>query len=364
MAAVINPEIVVIARMIDQISSQAKAIGAALDEVKTKVKDIAPAVKDIEEPTAELGISFSRLALSLRMVSIGTAILRREIGVTNPFLDAMSKAILVTSSVATVSIASIKIMEAAMKAMAYVAAQGVVPSLIAAGAAVKAFGVAVWAALGPLIVIAAAAVAIERIAWYFGPAQTAARAFAGEIKNLEDAIKDAQTATENLRYEMMGLSIQDQILRIQELELRAAIEQRGFATQAELNTLAAITAHQREVNIEMAQGTLEQQKIERSAFRYKLQLQDIGAAIEALPTYALPGVYPEMEFPERPWRGPYGQMGFPPGGIRPAQIRGRMAGMVSVSISFPYATFASDIDVRSAVRAAGEDAAIELKRRL
>ena len=370
MAAPINPEILVIARMIDEISGTARAISESMKTMGESGKTAAEGIGKVPPKAEETHFSMSRLALSLRMLSISSSIFRREIGGLPPALDAMSRGVMLVATFMTGAVASVQLFTMANRILSGVLGVQLPLSFVAAKTAGVGFFATIDLMLGPvgwaIIAVISLAAAIASIVTYFSPAQQATRAYAAEIDGLNRAIETTKSSIQGLQFAMEALGIQDQMLLVQQIQIEAAIKKRGYATEGEKATLSAIAAHQDEVNISLEDYRLSLMIAQHAQEGFENNLEKINKAISDQPSF---GIAPPGSVPWAHELAPtYGQAGFPPAymAFKAADIRmgGGGAKGVSVNISFPNARFSTDIDLQRALRNAGQEAAIEVKRRL
>ena len=402
MSAPINPEIQVILRAVDELSSTINANTEAVRSLTTAYQGATAATVTHGQAQRRTQLSMRRVALDLRMISIATAIFRREIGETNPVVDLFSRGLLIVSTTATATMAVVDLLtNANLKAALSFSA-------VATAARAAAVAVGTFILAHPVIIILAAiAVAIIAIGTALSPATQAARYFRAELKQLERASTDAKLALDVLRYGMEELNITSQIMRIREMEVREMVERRGYATQYEAQLLGNLRANQADVNVEMERQRLISMQTEHTLHGYQMRIEDINRTIKALPSFGFaPGYVPEIE--ERPPPPPYGQAGAPPtfmafrttalslpslymrgrgvaGGRPPFQraelpeippapmmLRAtaldmeaeRRTGPISVTISLAGAIISTEIDLQAELRRASIEGAMEIKRRM
>jgi len=367
---VISPEIAVIFRAIDQLSAEVGNMQAAITNFNESVKGIKEGAETVPESTEKVRISMRGVALDLRMISIATAIFRRELGTTNPVIDAMSRGLLILSTSATAALAAVDLLSKAA-ALSTLGWAGLTAAIKGAGAALIGFlaNPIVALVVGIALVIAGIVALIHQMS----PAQQAAAYFADEMTRLKQATEDAKLAVETLQYQMEALQIQEQRLRLQEMELEYAIERRGFSTKEEEALLVAVRGRTDEVSMSMARQRLSISETEHAMKGYQMRMADIERTVAALPQWGwAPGYIPEVAarptpeaLPPSPY--PYGQRGVPEPIFmaRVADLPRRMgAALVSVNISFPGAIFRTAIDIQEEMRKSGEVAASEIRRRL
>lgn len=364
---IISPELDVIFKAIDQLSAETARMQGAIESFSDAVKGAAGATQETGESSEKMRITMRGVALDLRMISIATAIFRREVGTTNPVVELFSRGLLIVSTSATAAMATVDLLQKATVLQGLTMAS-VTSSLQRFGSAVIGF-LTNPITLAAIAVIAAVA-AVVTLAQHFSPAQVAARYFADEMERLKQAADDAKSAMEVLQYQMEGLNITQQRLRIREQELQYAIQRRGYATAAETAELAALQASQDVTSLSMEQFRLKTMETEHALRGYEMRTADLEKLISSLPQYGwAPGYVPQV--PERPspeqlMPSPYGQMGFPEPviAVKPADIFEKRGRPLSVLISFPNATFSTSFDVRQALMTASEEASMEIKRRL
>lgn len=378
MAAVISSFVEIIFRAIDQLSDQAHSMVGAMRDFRTETVAAAQAAKDHVEETGKLGISMRGVALDLRMISIAIAIFRREVGTTNPIVDMLSRGLLVLSTAATATIASIDLLQ-----KYNVLAAGGFASLAASAKSALA-SIAAFVVTHPiLILIAALAAAVIALGFAFSDQAITTRAYRSEMESLEKTIEDAENALKGLRLEMEELQIQNAALRIQEMEIQHAIAMRGFATEEEGRTIDALTIAESYLNYELAKQALHEKTLQHEANLSKAQLDAINKDIQSRPAFGFDlggriqdffwqlfggqGESPLKGFPRAPWApwAPPGQAGFySPPSITSRDLARMGGGFVSIAISFPHATFATGIDIESAIKRGAAEAAIEVRRQL
>lgn len=365
----ISPEIDVIFKAVDQLSAETARMQGAIQSFQESIRGIKDSAAEVPESTERMRISMRGVALDLRMISIAVAIFRRELGTTNPVIDLLGRGLLIVSTSATATLATLDLLNKATSA------HGITMAVVASKAAT--FGTAIVSFLTNPMVLAAAAViaavaAVVMLMQHFSPAQVATRYFASEMERLREATDSAKLAMEVLQYQMDSLQITQQRLRIREQEIEYAITRRGYATAAETAELAALQAHQDSTSLSMERFRLKTMETEHAMTGYQMRIADVERTIAGLPEYGwAPGFVPEVvarPTPEQLMPSPYGQMGFPEPmvAVQAADLfeGGGGGRALAVNISFPNARFSTEIDLRTALRNASEEAAIEIKRRL
>jgi len=363
----ISPEIEVIFRAVDQLTAEASRMAGAVESFNETVKGLSVTAGEVPAAQEKMRVSMRGVALDLRMISIATAIFRREIGTTNPVIDLMSRGLLIVSTSFTAAFAALDLLNKATML------QGV--ALASVSAKIASFGSTIISFLTNPLTLAAIAVlaaisAVIMLVQHFSPAQVATRYFAAEMERLKKATEDAKLAMEVLQYQMDSLQITQQRLRIREQEIEYAIRRRGYATADETAELAALQAHQDVTSLSMERMRLTTMETEHAMRGYQMRIADVERTIAALPQYGwAPGMVPEVAArptPEQLLPSPYGQMGFPEPiiAMRGADLFMERGRNISVSISFPNATFSTAFDVRREILNASQEASMEIKRRI
>jgi len=404
MSAPINPEVQIIFTAIDQLTQNVAAMTTAVNTLNQSVSGVSSSQKGAQTSVDQHGISMRRLALDFRMISIATSIFRREIGASNPIIDGATKALLIFSTTITMATAVTDLATKAnlVSSLSFTALSASIGSATAAAAAFIA--TPIGAVITAIVAVIAAVVALGT---YFAPAAVATRQFQQELDTLKDKAEDTKVAIDRLKYGMEGLQVVNQVLRIQEMEIRNAIDRRGYATKEEEQAIKGLTAVQGGLNLEMEKQRLITMKAEYALHGYELRIDDINRTIKELPSFGFsPGaVYTVPEEEE-----PYGQRGFAPTflAIRQADVQlpfprgraretaehqlnvtravleearmGEMGAMltannmgsatqitgtpIAISISLAGAIISTEIDMEGALRRSAATAALEIKRRL
>lgn len=367
----ISPEIALIFTAVDHLSATIENVQQELGQLNQTFEGARRITVTAGQAVHRVGVSMRGVAMDLRMVSIATAIFRREFEITNPTLEAASRSLLIVSTGATAVLATVDLLSKAAR-IAKMNFTILGTSIAIAGSALVAF-----------IAVAAAGIAIiAAISWYFSPAQIAAREYADELASLTEIAEEAKIRLEGLRLEMQALAIQNQILTMAENELARIQEIRSFATEEEEATTRALKFAKMDVRQETDRGKLAEMEAGLQRNTALTQIKTIEREIAQLPQWRVPGrplpprilggARPEVGIPGPflpPGRG--GQMGFPEtymGGIRVSDLmdvigeRGERP--IHVAISFPGSSFATELDIISAVREAASEGANEILRRI
>jgi len=367
-AAPINPEIRVVLRAIDELSGTLRANTEAVNELQGSLQGATKTTETFTEKHQSVRMTMRGVALDLRMISIAVAIFRREMEETNPVLAGMAEGLLMVSTGLTATFAA--------GDLAYRASMMISSGFLTATHTVTLFGHAITTSLATIGIVIGAIVAVAAaVVWLaqaWSPATRATEYFSGRMDYLKKQVEDAKVAIEGLRLEMEGLTTQQEILRLETMKLEHVQKERGFLTQEEIATMAALESSQERLALGVQEYRTQIAMAEHTTNQWQGELEMINRYIAKLPTmgfqpgYAL-GIKEEEVF-GRPAPPPYGQMGFPPVfnlvTPRTIQTEGARTGQITVSISLAGAQITSDIDLIAALERGGQRAASEIRRRL
>lgn len=323
-----------------------------------------------------------RLALDLRMMSIGLMILKREYGGLNPILDAGITAMYTFSAATSVAMGSVGILTRSYTLLKKAAGEG--------GTAMQGLSKIIGAlpggihsviiALGALIAIALGTAAFE---WGAGISKLRV-----EIRELKRDLEDLESGMRNIQVANAELSEETAYYQMQLAKLNREIELQGAPTKAQEQQVKSLEARIRDLstaNTELAWAQARQQTtILQTTDIMKDAEEQITATYRAAGKLAKEGILgaagPLMTPPIIPGV-PEAQIGAEvkaPGLLyvhrgeivesREQRAEGmavdRGGGPISIAISFPGATFATADDIVSALRRGGAEAGEEANRRL
>jgi hypothetical protein len=367
MAAPISPEIRVYLRAIDELSGTLNTNTEAVQQLTNAISGAGKTTEAFGKSQMDTRMTMRGVALDLRMISIATAIFRRELGDTNPVLSGLAQGLLMVSTGLTATFAAADLM--------WRASQMLATGFLTATHSVHLFGIAITTSLATvgivIFAIVAAAAAIMWLVQAWSPATRAAEYFAGRMTYLKEQVEDAKVAIEGLRLEMEGLTTQQEILRLETMKLEHVQRERGYLTETEIATMAALESNQERLTLGVQEYRTQVAMAEYTTNKWQQQLDAINRYIASLPQYGLDPFFShginDTDVFTTPAPPPYGQMGFPPTatvspkGLETAGVRSRA---INVTITLPGAVISSNVDLIEALAQGGEQAANEVRRRL
>ncbi len=191
------------------------------------------------------GYSIRRVALDLRMMSIGLRILRQEYGGISPVLDVAIGGLYQVSAVGAVLIGGFGLMSNSLKAFREAAG--------GASTNMEALRNVVGYTAGGIYVAAAAAgvlVAVGIGQWAYGQISGIAE-LNKEIKSLEEGMKDIQSEMRNVGVEEAYLNAQSSALTARINALKLEIERQGEPTARQATELKSLEATLADVGVSM-----------------------------------------------------------------------------------------------------------------
>lgn len=241
----------------------ANVVSQAMNVNVESINLYAGATRTANEYTASHTYLIRRLAMDLRMLSIGLNILQRELKGQDPVLDAFLTGLTIVSAAATATVGAFSMLRDAN--ILLIAASGAAKSAqVGLQNVLQAttFGISSLA-----LVAAAAAVVIVGIIAY--EAISGISAYRAEIAKLERELEDLKLIIEGLKVSESGLTAQTAALQAEEAALEQVGKMRGYQTQEEIGRLAVIksaieslsvsqkyaTAVQKAYGVEVAEAT-------------------------------------------------------------------------------------------------------------
>jgi len=322
--------------------------------------------------------SMRRLALDLRMMSIGLRILRTEFGGLNPVVDIGITGLYQLAAAGSVLIGTYGVLTRSMKTFRQ-AAGGAATNMAALQVALTATAGGVYV----VAVVIGSLIALGLAQWVYAQRSGIAD-LKNEIKGLEEALKDLQGEMRNLGVEQAALTAQGAALSARIRATKREIEMTGDPTGMLDAQLKSLQATYEDVGI--SQGFL---RAESALTRYELVkntdlTEDYKEAIEeankaaatgALGAFAPPGgqqVWPGGFIPTIQLGGEVrrgGVVGVEAGEVimQREQVATMMAGgegfgQISISISLAGANISGVQDLEDALRRGGEAAKEEIRR--
>lgn len=322
--------------------------------------------------------SIRRLALDLRMMSIGLRILRTEFGGINPVIDIGITGLYQFAAAGSVLIGTYGVLTRSMETFRR-AAGGAATNMIA-------LQVALTATAGGVYIVAAAIgglLALGLAQWIYAQRSGIAD-LKNEIKGLEEGLKDLQGEMRNLGVEQAALTAQGAALSARIRATKREIELTGDPTGRLAAQLKSLEATYTDVGI--SQGFL---RAEQALTRFETEkttdaIEDSREAIEEANRVAIAGVFGVFGAPpggQQVWPGGFipeqqlggevrrrGVVGVEAGEVimQREQVAAMMAGggpgQISISISLAGANISGVQDLEGSLRRGGEAAREEIRR--
>jgi len=323
--------------------------------------------------------SMRRLALDLRMMSIGLRILRTEFGGLNPVVDIGITGLYQLSAAGSVLIGTYGVLTRSMETFRK-AAGGAATNMAALQVALTATAGGVYV----VAVVIGSLIALGLAQWVYAQRSGIAD-LKNEIKGLEEALKDLQGEMRNLGVEQAALTAQGAALSARIRATKREIEQTGDPTGMLDAQLKSLQATYEDVGI--SQGFL---RAESALTRYEIvkntdATEDHKEAIEEANKAAIAGAFGAFGAP------PGGQQVWPGGFIPTTQLGGEVRhggivgveagevimqreqvatmmaggegfGQISISISLAGANISGVQDLEGTLRRGGEAAREEIRR--
>ena len=322
--------------------------------------------------------SMRRLALDLRMMSIGLRILRTEFGGLNPVIDIGITGLYQLAAAGSVLIGTYGVLTRSMKTFRQ-AAGGAATNMAALQVALTATAGGVYV----VAVVIGSLIALGLAQWVYAQRSGIAD-LKNEIKGLEEALKDLQGEMRNLGVEQSALTAQGAALSARIRATKREIEMTGDPTGMLDAQLKSLQATYEDVGISQgflrAESALTRSEIEKNTDA----TEDSREAIEEINRVAIAGALGGQGFPSGVAGMAYapavgqqqlggevrrrGIVGVEAGEVimQREQVAMMMAGggqgQISISISLAGANISGVQDLEGTLRRGGEAAREEIRR--
>lgn len=243
-----------------------EATQQAIRDINVNVNQNIEANRAASRATGQYRSSIRRLALDLRMVSIGLSILKREYGGMHPVIDATITSLYTFSAVVSTVIGTIGI---AQRLMGFLASETAAAAKVIIGATIGLTGLAV---------IAGVIVGIGLGRW-LGEQTSGIAGMRQEVRGLERDLQDLTSATRDLGVEQAALTAEGAAYSAQIRALKNEIEVQGYATDEQTARLKALEAGLTDVQIRSGFVRAEQSLLGFETTRTKDSIEDQREAI-------------------------------------------------------------------------------------
>jgi hypothetical protein len=347
--------------------------------VAQNVNIVNQAARENTQTTSSQSMSFRRLALDLRMLSIGLMILKREYGGINPIIDASISGMYTASAAVSVLIASTGILVQVWNRLG-LQGKGLVEGIKGIGTALNAGTLSMMGYAAIAVVTVAAAVGIGTAVF---EATSHISRLRTEIKSLQRDMEDLNSTMRNLELGQSRVTAEQSRYRYIIASLKREIELTGDPTGQLAVKLGAAEAAQEDLNVRSAESNwlIAQQRTEIAQTNDEIaDYQELIKEAYRAPGRAFteagarlgrvegePGFIPEEQMGGLVRQG--GIVGVEAGEVimQREQIATMMAGyggggQISVSISLAGANITGVDDFAGALRRGGAEAAEEIRR--
>ena len=358
-----------------------EATQAAIRDINIQMTNTINVNQAAARQTSQYSYSLRRVALDLRMMSIGLRILRQEYGGISPVVDVMISSLYQVSAVGAVLVGGFGLAANSMTAFRKVAGD--------AKTNMEALRTVMYATAGGVYIVAAALgvlLAIGAAQWTYGFFSGIA-ALNKEIKRLEEGLRDVKSEMRNLGVEEGYLTAQSAALSAQIRGLEREIDLQGYATDEQTARLKSLQSTLDDVGVSMGYASARTATFRADVIETTDSIEDLKEMEEEANKAALRGL-----FGGGPRVGPQGGLSgafTPPGTqigglVRKRGIIGVEAGEVimqreqvammmmaagrgadaaiSVTISLAGAHISGVQDLEDTLRRGGEAASEEIRR--
>jgi hypothetical protein len=237
-------------------------------------KSMAGAQQQMNQQSSNGAYLIRRLAIDLRMFSVGLQQIRREYEGVNPLFDSFAQSLQVAVAAATSVVGAVSAVSSISRILKQdtLGLGSAVSQLTGGGvtsfAALSASAVALTVALAGLAAIVAGVFTFEYATGITG--------YREEMAKLQEQIESLDASLRNLGVEQSALNAEAAAYTAQMAQVNRQIELQGYATAEQTAQLAALESalsdvktRQAEVNAETARSTFEQKQATDSAQDYQ-----------------------------------------------------------------------------------------------